>query len=384
MGSPPPTAESTKAESTTAEPIDTHSTGTAAPDPISWDVAERVAVRVAKAEPLARSYHYASLEPDFAELTVKAEQLVEQQTGLRSTGGPARSRVADRPEWVRVNLRSFRRLLRPFSERLGERISHSRIAPAGRAVAGAEVGALLGWMSTRVLGQYDPILDEARAHEQDIVYYVGPNVLALEKRYAFPPREFRLWLALHEVTHRVQFTAVPWLRPHFLSLVDSTMAAFDPDPERFVAAVRRAVELRRSGQGALDEGGVVALFAGPEQREALQRIQGLMSVLEGHADWVMDRAGPSLVPSAPRFAQVLHQRRQSNGAIRLFQRLLGIEAKLRQYKQGEAFLEAIEASDPENLVRLWTAPETFPTLAEIHDPGMWLARVDDAVVAAAG
>src|SRR5207302_5379346 len=128
-----------------------------------------------------------------------------RETGLRSLAGPARARVTDRRGWIRANLASFRRLLRPLTERLGDRLGAGAMAPVARTVAGAEVGALLGWMSTRVLGQYDVLITETEhPEEQDLVYYVGPNVLGLEKRFGFPPREFRLWLALHEVTHRAQ------------------------------------------------------------------------------------------------------------------------------------------------------------------------------------
>ena len=123
------------------------------------------------------------------------------------------------------------------------------LAPVAQRVAGAEVGALLGWMSTRVLGQYDLlVVEDEDPEDQDIVYYVGPNVLALEKRFAFPPREFRLWLALHEVTHRAQFTGIPWLRTHFLGLVDEVMGAVDPDPKRFIAAIGRVADDIRDGK----------------------------------------------------------------------------------------------------------------------------------------
>jgi putative hydrolase len=171
-------------------------------DPVNWDLAEKVAVRVAGRETFAESYHYASLQPDFDELTAEAEGLVAEATGLRSLAGPARARVTDRAGWVHANVNSFRRMLRPITDKLGVMMS-SPLAPVGRAVAGAELGTMLGWMSTRVLGQYDLLLiEDEDPDEQDIVYYVGPNVIALEKRFAFPPREFRLWLALHEVTHR--------------------------------------------------------------------------------------------------------------------------------------------------------------------------------------
>ena len=352
-------------------------------DPVAWDVAERVAVRVARREPLAESYLYTSLAPDFAEFTAEAEELVGQETGLRSLSGPARVRVTDRAGWIHANLKSFQRMLRPLTERLGERIGTGRMADAGRSIAGAEVGALLGWMSTRVLGQYDLlVIENEEPEDQDIVYYVGPNVLALEKRYAFPPREFRLWLALHEVTHRAQFTGVPWMRPYFLSLIDSSLAAFDPDPKRFVAALSRAVDAARAGRNPLDEGGLVTLLAGPEQHAVLQRIQGLMSLLEGHGDVVMGRAGAGRIPSAERFHTVLHERRESGGATRLFQRLIGLEAKMRQYKEGEEFLEAVERHDRTSVELLWRGPEWIPTLPEIKAPELWLARVASAEAAA--
>src|SRR5947207_9116569 len=272
-----------------------------APDPVAWDLAQRVAVRVSGREPFAESYHYASLEPDFAELTAEAEELVFNATGLRSLAGPARARVTDRAGWVRANVASFSRLLRPLTERLGERVGQGRLAPMARRATGAELGLLLGWMSTRVLGQYDLlVIEEENPDDQDVVYYVGPNVIALEKRYAFPPREFRLWLALHEVTHRAQFTGGPWLRGHFLSLVERSLDAVDPDPKRFVTALRRWVESSREGRNPLEDGGLVALLASPEQGEVLRAISGMMSLLEGHGDVTMDRAGAGRIPSAER------------------------------------------------------------------------------------
>ena len=351
-------------------------------DPIAWDTAERVAIRVAGREPLAESYHYASLQPDFQEFTAEAEALVGAETGLHSLVGPARGRVTDRAGWIRANLASFQRLLRPLTDRLGERMGSTKVAPVGRQVAGAEVGALLGWMSTRVLGQYDMLVVENEdPDDQDIVYYVGPNVLALEKRYGFPPREFRLWLALHEVTHRMQFTGVPWLRPYFLSLVDESLASFDPDPKRMLASIKRAVIQARAGHNPLDEGGIITVLASPEQHAVLQRIGGLMSVLEGHGDLVMDRAASDRVPSAQRFANVLHDRRQAKGPARMLQKLVGVEAKLRQYHEGEEFLQALEVAGGEGIEMLWRGPENLPDLGEIREPKRWLARMAQATAA---
>ncbi|MBV8235573.1 MAG: zinc-dependent metalloprotease [Acidimicrobiia bacterium] len=353
-------------------------------DPISWDLAERIAVRVAGRDPFADSYHYASLEPDFAEFTAQAEDLVAAETGLRSLSGPARARVTDRAGWIRANLASFRRLLKPITEKLGDRMSNGPLTPVAQAVTGAEVGGLLGWMATRVLGQYDLLIAEhEHPEEQDLVYYVGPNILALEKRYGFPPREFRLWLALHEVTHRAQFTGVAWMRAHFLSLVDQSLSSVDPDPRRFLDALRRSVEQMRAGHNPLDEGGLVALIASPDQQAVLRQIQGMMSLLEGHGDITMNRAGAGLVPSADRFQRVLHERRHQGGPARVIQRLLGIEAKLLQYELGERFIEAVEAEGGRPLFDLvWASPENLPTLGEIRDPDTWMARVRAETAAA--
>lgn len=353
------------------------------PGAVDWALAERIAVRVAGREPFAESYHYDSLTPDFVELTAVAERLVGDVTGLRSLSGEARARVTDREGWIRANVAAFQRLLRPLISRLEDKAA-GPMAPVARKVAAAEVGVMFGWMSGRVLGQYDLLIVEEEApHDQDIVYYVGPNVLAMEKRYAFPPREFRLWLALHEVTHRAQFTAIPWMREHFLSLVEQVLDNADPDPGRIAQAVTRALGALREGRNPLDDGGVAALMASPEQREVLDRVAGLMSLLEGHGDVTMDRAGAHLIPNAERFSRVMRERRRSaQGLVRLVQQLVGLEAKLAQYEQGERFIETVERRGGSELVELaWVRPENLPTLGEIRDPEGWIARVSGARVA---
>jgi coenzyme F420 biosynthesis associated uncharacterized protein len=237
-------------------------------------------------------------------------------------------------------------------------------------------------MSTRVLGQYDLlIIEEENPDDQDLVYYVGPNVLALEKLFAFPPREFRLWLSLHEVTHRAQFTGVPWMREHFLGLVEQSIQAVDPDPKRFIAALDRVATSLRNGTNPLNDGGIMALVATPEQREVLDQISGLMSLLEGHGDVTMDRAGEGLIPSAERFGRVLRQRRQSSvGLAKLLQQLIGLEAKINQYEQGEKFIAAVESAGGVALLdQAWLDPANLPSILEIRDPQLWIARLQPAV-----
>jgi coenzyme F420 biosynthesis associated uncharacterized protein len=350
------------------------------PGPIDWDLAARVAVRAAGREPFAESYLAASLQRDFDEATAQAEELVAETTGLRSLSGPARARVTDRAGWVRANVGSFQRLLQPLTAKLEGRTGNVAGAVTRRVTA-AEVGMLLGWMSTRVLGQYDMLVvdePEADPDAQDVVYYVGPNVLALEKRFAFPPKEFRLWLALHEVTHRAQFTGVPWLREHYLGLVHQTLDTVQPDPKQVIDALGRLVEELRKGRGALADGGLATLFATPQQRAVLDKIGGLMSLLEGHGDITMDRAGEGVVPSAPRFATVLRERRANGTPLaKLLQRLIGLEAKINQYAQGERFIEEVErlGGGPSALDPVWRGASWLPTLSEIREPEEWLARV---------
>ena len=355
-------------------------------DPVDWGLARKVAVRVSGREPFSQSYHRDSLLPDFDRFTSEAEDLVEEATGLRSLSGEARARVVDRDAWVGANLASFQRLLRPLLEKMGDRLGSGRLAPVTSRASAMELGLLLGWMSGRVLGQYDLlIIEDDTADEQDLVYYVGPNVLALEKRYAFPPGEFRLWLALHEVTHRAQFTGVPWLRPHFLGLVEEAIDAVDPDPQRLMTSLHHALERRRAGEDPLGEGGVMGLIASPEQRGVLEKIGGMMSLLEGHGDVTMNRAAEGRVPSAERFARVLQERRASaRGPQRMLQRFLGIESKLKQYAEGEAFIGEVEAAGGRALLdRAWEGPENLPSMAEIRSPALWIERMG-AVPAGAG
>jgi coenzyme F420 biosynthesis associated uncharacterized protein len=347
-------------------------------------LAARVAVRVGGNTPDVSPAVLADLQRDFDELTAEAEELVAAATGLRSLAGPARARVTDRGGWVRANIASFRRLLAPLFARLESRLAETDatpvgrvMQPVGRVITATQLGTLLGWMSTRVIGQYDLLLmEDDRPEEQDIVYYVGPNVLGLEKRFAFAPREFRLWVALHEVTHRAQFTGVPWMREHFISLVEGSVAAADPDPKRFVEAIKRAIDIARSGHNPLDQG-LMSLLATPEQAEVLDRVQGLMSLLEGHGDITMDRAAEERIPSAGRFGDVLRQRRQQSSLpVKILQQVIGLEAKMRQYEEGERFIGAVEsAGGPALFNRVWESSERLPNLAEIREPVKWIDRM---------
>lgn len=352
---------------------------------VDWDLARTIAAKVNRNEPKLAGDELAKMNADFDEFTALAEKLVGEETGLVSLDGPARGQVADRAAWVDANISSFQRLLKPVLEQIEDKMS-GPFSGIGAKVAGAEVGMLLGWMSTRVLGQYDLlVVEDENPADQDMVYYVGSNVAALEKRFAFPQRDFRLWLALHEVTHRAQFTGVPWMRQHFLGLVNKTMEDVEPDPQRFIDGFRRMFDAKRAGEDPLADGGLTAVFATDNQREALEQIGGLMSLLEGHGDTTMDRAGVGVVSGAERFGRILRQRRQNASKfVLLLQRLAGLEAKMKQYAQGEAFIETVEDHGGRELLnRVWEAPTLLPLLTEIREPKLWIDRVVPPTVALA-
>lgn len=345
-------------------------------EPISWGVAERVAEGLARGRVLDESSRR-ELEDDFVAASAQAEELVSQATGLVPPAGGARVVVTDRAGWARANLESFRGLLAPLSARLGSRaVLPPPLSLVGPAATGAEIGAVLGLLSSRVLGQYDVLSGDRASEEGDRVYYVGPNVVGLEQRHGFAPREFRLWIALHEVTHRVQFTGVPWLRGYFLGLVERGLSFVAPDPRALLAGLRRAgAELAR-GRNPFERAGLVGVLATEEQLEVLRDVQALMSLLEGHGEVTMNRAARGLVPGADRFAAVLRARRAgTSGVLRVLQQLIGLEAKLKQYEAGARFVTEVErAGGAELFARVWESPEMLPSVEEIAEPWRWVAR----------
>ena len=339
---------------------------------VDWVLAARIARRVAGRDPFHDSYLSSSLTTDFASVTGEAAGLVADYTRL-PLEGEAAGIVLSRHEWVDANVRSMQRLIAPLAERFPRRLGPLAIVP--RSIAGTESGVLLGIMAQRVLGQYDLLFADATGG--DAVFYVGGNILTLEKRHAFRPRDFRLWIALHEVTHRAQFTGVPWLREYFLGLVDSLLRSMSTDPVQFVRALRESVDRIRSRKNPMGDAGLMGMITTSEQRAVLDRMQALMSLLEGHGNAVMNALGREHVAGQDRMAATLAARRSPRGIAGVVQRLIGLDAKLRQYDVGERFIQRIEAeAGPRALDPAWRGPEFLPTLEEFDDPNRWLARVD--------
>jgi coenzyme F420 biosynthesis associated uncharacterized protein len=307
--------------------------------------------------------------------TAVAADHVAQLTHLTEPPVTAATRVIDRPAWVDTNAAGMRTIMDPLVDRLTAERPVGKVAEqVGGRLTGVQVGLILGFLSGKVLGQFEFF---ERSGGQLLL--VAPNLVAVERVLKVDPHDFRLWVCLHEVTHRVQFTAVPWLRQHMLDEVDALAGAIDTDPaelrRRLAGAVGELVKVAR-GQGT--GAGVVSVLATPEQRAILDRVTAFMSLVEGHAEWVMNAVPESVIPSQQviesRFAQ--RRRHGGNPLDRMLRRLLGMEAKTRQYVDGSAFVRSVvDRVGVDGFNVIWTSRDTLPTRAEITDPARWIARV---------
>jgi coenzyme F420 biosynthesis associated uncharacterized protein len=331
-----------------------------------------VASRIAGNGPAIGPAHRAALDESLADVVAEAEGAVASFTGLSLQGPPTRPWVMRRDEWIAQNLRGFEGVLEPVTQRLLGRRLEGPMAPVRRKALAVQVGALLGYLARKVLGQYDLFLPP---DDRDLLYFVGPNVIEIEHRYRFPPRDFRLWLALHEMAHRLQFEGVPWLRDYLTGLVDEYLGTLELDVRALLEGLRRAREEARRNPRAR-EMGILFLLMTPAQRETFRKMQALMSVLEGHGNFVMDRLSEGRVRGAERMRRTLQQRRHRRGLEKAMQRAVGIDVKVRQYDQGERFVaEAVDLAGEQGFARVWAGPGNLPTLEEIARPRDWVARV---------
>jgi len=209
----------------------------------------------------------------------------------------------------------------------------------------------------------------------DMVAYVGPNVLQMERTHQFKPKEFRYWVALHELTHRAQFQGIPWMRDYFMGLVTELVESARPEPGALGRVLEEISSRRTTGQPILDERGLLGLFGSPEQNAIVDKVQALMSLLEGHGHVVMDRVGADLLKSQDRMSRVLKGRRQDKRTAAFF-RLTGLEMKMKQYKQGERFVLGVERESGWDTLRIaFRGASSLPDLHEIENPSQWLQRV---------
>jgi len=337
---------------------------------IDWDTAHDTGRRVGGPGPLTVAADRTRLREDLAELVPRAESLVSDFTALRVEGSRSRPWVMSRGEWIGANLGGLQRLLEPLARRLvSESAGRSGLR---RKALGAQIGGLLGYVSKKVLGQYDAFLPP---DDEGLIYFVGPNLVEAERRFTLPPRDFRLWVALHETTHRLQFGATPWLRGHLKARIDEYLGTVQVDTRQLLEQLRRVIEEARAGNAPKGVSGVMLLLT-PEQRALFKAMQSMMSLLEGHASWVMNEVGSTTIRDLDRMRRSLKQRRRSGGMEKTLQRAIGFDQKMRQYDAGEAFVRGVVGRiGVEGLNRVWERGEHLPTLEEIGEPDRWIARV---------
>jgi len=344
---------------------------------VDWNLAASTATRLVKPGPDISRAGAAEAVATLRSSAVRAEAYVVEVTGLPVPSATVPVLVVDRPGWIQANLDGFRQVLEPLEAKVAAKVQPgSATALVGPRVTGAEVGLLLSYLAPKVLGQFDPFYPGAPGTPGGRLLLMAPNVVAVERELKVDPADFRLWVCLHEETHRVQFTAVPWLRGYLNeqvgSIVDSAELEAGALWQLLADGVKRAAQAVSSGE----EFSLVDLVQTPAQRETVDRVTAVMSLLEGHADVVMDSVGPSVVPSVAYIRRRFTVRRQGQGFDKVTRRLLGLDAKMRQYRDGARFCRSvIERVGMGGFNQVWTSAETLPTRDEIADPGLWLARV---------
>jgi coenzyme F420 biosynthesis associated uncharacterized protein len=334
---------------------------------IDWGLAERVGGMVASEPPGG-----IGLAGDLDGFTADAVERVTAYTRMTPTRAIPAPEPVRRREWLAANLRTMRTVLGPLEAKLP---SGGPMQAVGGLLAAVEVGGLVGYLAQRVLGQYELVLLDAAAPER--LLFVAPNLREAARKLEVDEADLVAWVAFHEVTHAVQFTSVPWLREHLGGLMRRLLETVDVE-------VDASALLRLPTGGDLKaivdrvrEGGLITLAAGPERMAIIDEMQAAMAVVEGHAEHVMDAVGADALESLDELRAALDRRREEKPpAVRLLEKLLGLEMKLRQYQLGKTWVDAVVvAGGIEALNRVWERPENLPSLQEIEDPGGWLARI---------
>lgn len=335
---------------------------------IDWNVALATATRLTPPGPDISPGRASETVAELRVAAKRSELTVREYTGLAADPGTSPVLVVDRHRWLEANIGTFRELITPVMDKLAESSPLTLAGgPVGRKIAGAELGALLAFLAPKVLGQYDPFSSPGR------LLLVAPNIVATEEKLGVVEADFRQWVCLHEETHRVQFTAVNWLADHIRGLIGEFTDASDFSVERMLKSVG---ELGKVISGQSDKS-LGDLFHNDEQKAVVAKMTGVMSLLEGHADIVMDGVAPEVIPTVKDIRAKFEKRRDGAGSLdRLVRRLLGLEAKMRQYRDGATFVRAIvDKVGMEGFNAVWAEPANLPGKDEIAEPGAWLRRV---------
>ena len=335
---------------------------------IDWNLAGTVARGVANMQPAGDPAPFSQLAGPAEE----AERLVSAYTALVPSQPVPVAEAVDRSGWIEANLTALAAVLEPVVERIAGKAGVLGTVAGG--VLAIEAGAVSGFLAGRVLGQYEfPVLDPDKPAR---LLLVGPNLAHAAKSLDAPSDQLLRWVALHEMTHALQFGGVPWLRPHLKAMLSELLGALEFNP-RGIFRMPDVTDLRKVAERVREEG-LATVMVGPERRGSLDRIQAFMAVLEGYAEHVMDAVGANILDDLPGLREALGKRRHDrSGLLKLLDRLLGMDLKLRQYEQGKAFCDGVVArAGIGGLNRVWIGPEAMPTVAELGDPAGWLRRTE--------
>lgn len=335
---------------------------------VDWDFAAATGARLARPGPPSTDYTQRQIVDELAESSQRAEVPVREVTGLMPAGQVPDALIVDRPHWVRLAAGSMRVMTG------GSDKPHGFLR--GR-IAGAQTGAVLAFVASGILGQYDPF-----AADGGKLLLIYPNIIGVERQLGVVPKDFRLWVCLHEVTHRVQFTANPWLADYMSSALGVITEEVADDFGNVVGRLADYVRNRRDGAPAEpNSDGIIGLLRAIQaepQRRALDQLLVLGTLLEGHADHVMDAVGPAVVPTVTTIRERFDERRRRRQPPlqRLIRALLGFDAKISQYTRGKAFVDAVVSRvGMERFNSVWSGPDTLPLPDEIDKPERWIERV---------
>ncbi|MDO5502894.1 MAG: zinc-dependent metalloprotease [Actinomycetia bacterium] len=341
---------------------------------VDWDFAKATGARLVQAGPQVSAAAAKDAVAEIRALAGEAVAPVAATSQLTAPGEAPAPLIIDRPTWIAVNADSMSALMDPVFATMLEHHDdkpNPTMAAIGGKVTGAEAGALLAFLAGKVLGQYD-----LAPGGTPRLLLVAPNMLQIARELQVDQTDFWRWVCMHEETHRVQFTAVPWLRDHLVGEARSLASEMAPDQESLQERLQQLVSRLPeafSGKG----GGLADIIATPQSREKVAQLTAIMSLLEGHADVVMDEVGPQVIPTVAEIRRKFNHRRQGQGALdKMLRKLLGLEAKMQQYKDGAEFVRGvIGAVGWDGLNAIWTSPQTLPQPGEIADPAAWVTRV---------
>ena len=345
---------------------------------VDWDLAAATAGALSKSGPAVSYDDAMAVVSELRALTDEAAGHVAAYTGLTSQVDVPPVRVVDRKDWAAVNIKGLEQVIIPLVSRLSGEKQPSGLADAiGSRVTGVQAGTILAYLSGRVLGQY-----EVFSGNPGQLLLNAPNIVEVERKLGADPRDFRLWVCLHEVTHRTQFTAVPWMRGYFLGEVQAFVDASQNGGEHILERLRRGVAtLSDAVRDPESRSSVLDIVQTPAQKAVLDRLTALMTLLEGHAEFVMDGVGPEVIPSVETIRSRFNQRREGGNPLeKAIRRVLGIDVKMRQYAEGRKFVHGVvERVGMDGFNKIFSSPLTLPRLDELGDPDAWVTRVHGAV-----